>query len=115
MDYKQLNDPPWPKEVTNRRQKPASERKDKLYPVEIVERDPNNASRVKIRYIGYSTGYDEWRNHSEIVDLTRPSDQLPTLTSSLGFSLYDRLALSLSLSLSLFLSLWLPPLSLSSS
>jgi hypothetical protein len=92
VDYKQLNDPPWPKEAANRRQKPASERKDKLYPVEIVERDSNDASRVKIRYIGYSTGYDEWRNRSEIVDLTRPSDQLPTLTSSLGFSLYDRLA-----------------------
>ena len=87
VDYKQLNDPPWPKEVAKRRQKP----KDKLYPVEVVERDPNDANRVMIRYIGYSTIYDEWRNCSEIIDLTRP-DQLPTLTSSLGFSLYDRLA-----------------------
>ena len=61
VDYRQLNDPPWPKEVANGRQKP----KDKLYPIEIVKRDPNDASRVKIRYIGYSIVYDEWCNRSD--------------------------------------------------
>ena len=82
VDYRQLNDPPWPKEVANGRQKP----KDKLYPIEIVKRDPNDASRVKIRYIGYSIVYDEWCNRSDC-----KSDSsfwpAPTLTSSLGFSL----------------------------
>ena len=86
MDYKRLSNPPWPMDVWQKAEK------DKLYPIEIIERDPNDTSRIKIHYIGYSTDYDEWRSCSEIVDLAHPSDQLPTLTSSPGFSLYDRLA-----------------------
>ena len=68
MDYKWLSNPPWPKDVRQKAEK------DKLYPIEIVERDPNDTSRVKIQYIGYSTNYDEWCSCSEIVDLAHPSD-----------------------------------------
>ena len=86
VDYKTLSDP-WPKDVTTRRRRKAD---DELYPIEIIERDPEDATRMKIHYIGYSSSYDEWRNCGEIVDLT---DQLPSLTgSSLGFSLYEQLA-----------------------
>ena len=91
VDYKTLRDH-WPKDVTTCRRRKAD---DELYPIEIIERDPEDATRMKIHYTGYSSSYDEWRNCGEIVDLT---DQLPSLTgSSLGFSLYEQLAKSRSL------------------
>ena len=41
--------------------------KSKLYPISIVERDE---SRVKIHYVGYNDGYDEWRKVEDIVSLS---------------------------------------------
>ena len=37
---------------------------DKLYPVEVVER---NGSRVKIHYVGYDNSTDEWRELKDLV------------------------------------------------
>jgi len=45
------------------------ERRDKLYPIEVVERQ---GSRVKIHYVGYNDDNDEWREFSEIVPLSTP-------------------------------------------
>ena len=54
---------------------------NKLYPVEILERD---GERVKLHYVGYSHQYDEWRDasinpgfclHSQ---LTSPEDSCKT-------------------------------------
>lgn len=38
---------------------------DKLYELEVVERDRAN-HRVKVHYIGYSSDDDEWRSESDI-------------------------------------------------
>lgn len=43
---------------------------NKLYPISIVERD---GSRVKIHYVGYNDGYDEWREVGDIVSLSPES------------------------------------------
>ena len=59
-NYRQMSDVdlPRPKRTSSR---------NKLYPISIVERD---GSRVKIHYVGYNDGYDEWR---EVGDIVPPS------------------------------------------
>ena len=42
---------------------------NKLYRLKVLEEDANN-SLVKVRYIGYSSTYDEWRLKDEIVQLS---------------------------------------------
>ena len=37
--------------------------RDKLYPVEVIEKEDR---RVKVHYVGYSTKYDEWREESDL-------------------------------------------------
>lgn len=58
---------------------PASYRKkihhDKLFPIEIIEEDPDSA-RYKVHYIGYSSAYDEWKEKDAVVD-TNPEDPDP--------------------------------------
>ena len=44
---------------------------DKLYPVEVVER---NGSQVKIHYIGYDNSTDEWRELTDLVHSTNSGD-----------------------------------------
>ena len=41
--------------------------KNKLYPISIVQKD---GFRVKIHYVGYSDGYDEWCEAGDIVSLS---------------------------------------------
>ena len=43
---------------------------DRLYPVEIVDREDH---RVKIHYLGYDSSYDEWREQDDVVPLTSPA------------------------------------------
>ena len=43
---------------------------DRLYPVEIVDREDH---RVKIHYLGYDSSYDEWRERDDVVPLTSPA------------------------------------------
>ena len=38
-------------------------RSDKLFPVEVVEKEDK---RVKVHYVGFSTTYDKWREESEL-------------------------------------------------
>lgn len=42
--------------------------KVKLYPIEVVERE---GEQVKIHYIGYGDDEDEWREASELVQLSK--------------------------------------------
>ena len=60
-NYRQMNglDLPRPKRTSSHR--------NKLYPISVVEED---GSRVKIHYVGYSDGYDEWREVGDIVSLS---------------------------------------------
>ncbi len=46
-----------------------------LYQLKILERDEEN-KRVKVRYIGYSRKYDEWRKADDIVDLNENDSSL---------------------------------------
>ena len=54
--------------------------------LEIIEEDAENSDRVKVRYIGYSSKYDEWRTRNEIVELsendTDDDDEQPSMASS---------------------------------
>ena len=43
---------------------------DKLYPVEVVER---NGSRVRIHYVGYDNSTDEWRELTDLVSTNSTS------------------------------------------
>ena len=36
---------------------------EKLYSIEVIERE---GDRLKVRYVGYSSKYDEWKDKSEI-------------------------------------------------
>ena len=71
--------------------------KSKLYPISIVERDE---SRVKIHYVGYNDGYDEWCKVEDIVSLSsepeNPSDgsQTPQLIQQ-PYSLYKELSIKI--------------------
>ena len=49
---------------------------EKLYPVEVVEREDN---RVKIHYVGYDSSHDEWHEYDDIVHLTTSPDVDKTL------------------------------------
>ena len=60
-NYKQINDIALP------RIKRSRERRDKLYPIEVVERQ---GSRVTIYCVGYNDDNDEWQEFSEIVPLS---------------------------------------------
>ncbi|CAB4031443.1 Hypothetical predicted protein [Paramuricea clavata] len=40
-------------------------KKDKLYPIEIIDRD-KCSNKVKIHYTGYSSEFDEWRDATEV-------------------------------------------------
>lgn len=51
-----------------------SEEENKLYRLKVLEEDLNN-NLVKVRYIGYSSEYDEWRLRDEIVDLSDDSSE----------------------------------------
>ena len=45
-----------------------------LYRLMILERDDRN-QRVKVRYVGYSRKYDEWRKANDIVDLNESDNR----------------------------------------
>ena len=68
INYKELADVKLP-----RTKRPQRTRSHGLYPIEVVERAPDN--RVKIHYIGYHARFDEWRDESEIELLTQNNDE----------------------------------------
>jgi len=57
-----------------------------LYRLEIIEEDTESSDRVKIRYIGYGSQFDEWRQRSEIVELsendTDDGNEQPSMAAS---------------------------------
>ena len=74
-DYASLADLKLPRiKKSNNRSTPRlsdseGEANGELYRVEVVEEN-TATSQVKVRYIGYSTSFDEWREKEEIVDLS---------------------------------------------
>ena len=59
-NYKDLADTKLP-----RARRSVKQNTDKLYAIEIMEA---NEDKVKIHYTGYSSKYDEWRAHEDIVE-----------------------------------------------
>ena len=45
-----------------------------LYRLRILEEDPEKR-RVRVRYVGYSDEYDEWRRMDEIVTVDHHEDE----------------------------------------
>lgn len=73
--------------------------------LKILERDDDN-NRVKVRYVGYSRKFDEWRKADDIVDLNESDNSSDEETSSLlgrkqlsKFCLFEELACQIKLSL----------------
>ena len=67
--------------------------KDKLYPVEVVERA---GSRVKIHYIGYDDSSDEWREVSDIITShADPGNSNRNIAQLHPYSLYQELAIKI--------------------
>lgn len=68
-DYRSLANISVPRpSYCNSRGKVNSSDSDKLYQLTVVEEDEANGM-VKVRYIGYSREYDEWRSKEDIVEL----------------------------------------------
>ena len=100
-NYRELADVQVPKRArSNTRNRATSSSTPEFYHLRILDRDEENG-RVKVRYIGYSAKFDEWRREEDIVNLedddssseeTSPfscQSQLPTVTK---FCLYEELA-----------------------
>ena len=74
---------------------------DKLYPVEVVER---NGSQVRIHYVGYANSTDEWREQTDLVP-TNSSTNGDNSSSSISktviqpYSLYNELGIKIKQSL----------------
>ena len=71
-------------------------RKDKLYPIEVVETD---GCRGRIHYVGYNDSFDEWRDLSELVDIpSHPSHNSASVihdTPIQPYNLYNELRLKI--------------------
>jgi len=68
-NYCQLADVQVPKRTQNNtRNRATSSSTPELYHLWTLDRDEENG-RVKIRYIGYSVKFDEWRKEEDIVNL----------------------------------------------
>lgn len=53
----------------------AASNSDKLYPIEVIDED---GDRVKIHYIGYGDGWDEWRSREDVVDMAKAKQDTRT-------------------------------------
>ena len=109
QDYRELADVKVPKRscssTSSKHTSSALPQASVLYRLRVLERDEN---RVKVRYIGYGSKYDEWRRLEEIVDLEdndEGSDEdLPLLDSKqlspvTKFCLFEELVCSIKSSL----------------
>ena len=66
-NYRELTKCELPRIISSR-QKQKLKPKEDLYPIEIVDTDSED--KVKVHYIGYSDTFDEWKDLSEIEDIT---------------------------------------------
>lgn len=100
-NYRELADVKIPKRVrSNIKKKVTGSSTSKLYRLRVLDKDEEN-SRVRVRYIGYSSEFDEWRRKEDIVNLedddssdiispfSRPQLPVPTITE---FCLYKELS-----------------------
>ena len=100
-DYHQLADVKVPKIInrTHRRDGVGSFPNTTFYRLRVLEEDQEN-KRVKVRYVGYSDKYDEWRRMDEIVTVDHyeeedNSDFVPSQLLSMAtakFCLLEELA-----------------------
>ena len=60
--------------------------KEDLYPIEIVDTDSED--KVKVHYIGYSDTFDEWKDLSEIEDITTEVPSSKDQPTYVPYSLY---------------------------
>ena len=67
--------------------KEKKESRDKLYEVEIVERDQIN-KRIKLHYVGYGKNFDEW--HTESPDELCPVSKISKITIPSSSNLDER-------------------------
>ena len=107
VDYKDLADIKLPKRsrVTCRSKASLSASSDQsvLYRLKILER---NEDRVKVRYIGYGSKYDEWRSSDEIVDLEEGDNNEAEVTRGEQLSPVAKLCLFKELACNIKLSLF---------
>ena len=99
VDYKASNDIVLP--VAERCRRPRRSARAELYPVEVLERD-EETKRVKVHYTGYGSSDDEWKDESDVVDLTQENgenDVEPQHLITPTFYLYQQLALRIKISL----------------
>lgn len=97
-NYCELADVKVPRRTRSTKIKADSSESSTLYRLKILERDDEN-KRVKVRYIGYSRKYDEWRKADDIVEVNESDSRLDEETSSLlgwnqlsKFCLFEELA-----------------------
>ena len=97
-NYRQLADVKVPKTMnrTRRRDGDDSLPDSTLYRLRILEEDPEKR-RVRVRYVGYSDEYDEWRRMDEIVTVDDHEDEdlAPSelsSTAAIKFCLFEELA-----------------------
>lgn len=97
-DYKEKKESDLP---ASYRKKICHKVKDNLFPIEVIEEDPDSA-RFKVHYVGYSTDYDEWREKDAIVDIDfedptpedpDPEDSNPRNPQIKRFALYYELSI----------------------
>ena len=81
-DYREFADVKVPKRTKVSKTREIESPDDKLYRLQVVEKDAVN-ELVKVRYIGYDSNYDEWRPASDIIDLTE-DDPIQEDSISLG-------------------------------
>lgn len=68
--------------------------RDKLYPVEVVQRA---RSRVKVHYIGYDESYDEWHELGDVVTTNRrdPAGSRISVIQVQPYSLYKEFSIKI--------------------
>ena len=90
-NYRELADVKVPRRVScTKINRNISSKSSTLYRLKILERADR---RVKVRYIGYSKKYDEWREADDIIDLNA-SDNSDEETESGAESLSGKRELS---------------------
>ena len=74
--------------------------KNEIYPVDIIERENG---RVRVHYIGYESGYDEWKDEAELEVIEEDAEETePLVTEKIlePYSLYKDLGVRIKKALS---------------
>ena len=95
-NYRELAKCALPRSISSRKKRKLKS-KAGLYPIEIVETDSED--RVKVHYIGYSDTFDEWKDLSEIEDITTEVPSPQDQQTYAPYSLYHDLSIRIKRSL----------------